>query len=139
MFKNLLIPLDLTDKHQPALQVAAELAQQRGGKVTLLHVIELIQGLGMEEERPFYDRLERVARQHLSRQSATLQGRNVPCQGEIRFGNRPQEIVRHAEEKGVDLIVLTSPRPDPANPAASWGSLSFKVSVLSRCPVLLVK
>jgi hypothetical protein len=48
-------------------------------------------------------------------------------------------MVRYAKEQGCDLTVLTSPKFDPANPAISWGSLSFKFSVLSPTPVLLVK
>jgi hypothetical protein len=37
------------------------------------------------------------------------------------------------------MIVLTAPRLDPNNPGASWGSLSYKISMLASCPVLLVK
>jgi hypothetical protein len=35
--------------------------------------------------------------------------------------------------------VLTSPAVNPNNLAEGWGSLSFKVSVVAPCPVLLVK
>src|SRR5262245_38035415 len=102
MFKNILVPLDLTDRHHSALQAAAELARQSGGKVTLLHVIEVIHGLSMEEDRAFYDRLERAARQHLGRQRTAFQGNTVRCHEEIRYGNRPLEIVRYATEAGAD-------------------------------------
>ena len=64
MFKNILVPIDLTNKHQRTLDTAAELAAQAAGTVTLLHVVELIPGLGLEEERPFYDRLEQMVRKH---------------------------------------------------------------------------
>ena len=36
MFKKILLPVDLTDKHKPALDMAARLAEQNGGTVTLL-------------------------------------------------------------------------------------------------------
>jgi hypothetical protein len=61
VFKKILLPVDLTDKHLPALDVAADLAKQSGGEVLLLHVIEVISGLSMEEERDFYGRLEKRA------------------------------------------------------------------------------
>jgi universal stress protein A len=139
MFKKILLPVDLTEKHQRALDTAAELALQSQGTITLLHVIEVIPGLGMDEERTFYDRLERLARNHLNRLSKQLEGKKVPANVEIRFGNRAQECVRRAVDAGADLIILTSPRIDLNNPSADWGSISYKISILSQCPVLLVK
>jgi nucleotide-binding universal stress UspA family protein len=137
MFKKILVPLDLTDKHGPALTIAAELAQQ-SGQVALLHVIEVIPGLSRDEESDFYKRLERMARRHLERQAGLFADRKVPCRNEILFGSRAPEIARYAAEIEADLIVLTAPQIEPANPW-SWGSMSYKVGILARCPVLLVK
>jgi universal stress protein A len=139
MFKKILLPVDLSEKHQAALDVAAELAQQGQSEVTLLHVIEVIPGLSLEEEKSFYDRLERVARNHLKRLGDLLAERGIASRQEVLLGNRPREIARSATETGSDLIVLTAPRFDPDNPAAGWGSMSYRVGILSQCPVLLVK
>jgi nucleotide-binding universal stress UspA family protein len=139
MFMKILVPLDRGDKHRPALQIAAELARQSKGEITLLHVIEVIPGLSMDEERTFYDRLDRSARKHLERLGAALTEQQISWQVKVIFGTRALEIARYAGENGSDLMVLSSPAPDPANPAAGWGSLSFKMSLLSPCPVLLVK
>jgi nucleotide-binding universal stress UspA family protein len=139
MFRKILLPLDLTDKHQPALQLAAEFAQAGGGEITLVHVIEVIPGLSMEEEKPFYNRLERIARSHLDRFGAGLGQRQIPWRVEVLFGQRARELARYAAEAAADVIVLTSPVFDPKNPGAGWGSLSYKVGVLAGCPVLLVK
>jgi nucleotide-binding universal stress UspA family protein len=139
MFKRLLLPLDLTDKHGPAVKTAMEMAKQSGGSVTLLHVIELIPGLSREEDPAFYDRLEKQAQKHLDRIAKTLTAQSIPVQVAVTFGQRLQDTVRHARENQADLIVLTSPAFDPAHPAVGWGSLSFKVSLLSPAPVLLVK
>ena len=59
MFKKILVPVDLSDTHQQALEIAAQLANEGGGQVTLLHVVEVIPGLWVEEERDFYDRIKR--------------------------------------------------------------------------------
>jgi universal stress protein A len=139
MFQNILVPVDLTDRHQRALEIAANLARQNGGQVTLLHVIELIQGLPMEEEKTFYQRLERKARAYLDRLCRTLEEQKVPFDVEILFGDRAQEIIRHATQSGTNLIVLTSRRIDMDHPGPGWGALSFKLSLLSQCPILLVK
>jgi hypothetical protein len=50
-----------------------------------------------------------------------------------------QEIVRYAQDNQADLILVTSPTFDPAHPSVGWGSMSFKISVLSPVPVLLIK
>jgi nucleotide-binding universal stress UspA family protein len=139
MFKKILLPIDLSHRHQPALEVAAELASQSNGEVVLLHVIEVIAGLSMEEEKGFYGRLEKIARSHLAHQGIALQSRNVSWRAEVFCGHRGPEIVRYANEVRADLIVLTAPRLDPKNLVAGWGSLSYKVGMLSPCPVLLVK
>ena len=139
MFKNILMPVDLTDRHQPALDIAVRLATQSAGAVTLLHVIEIIPGLGLREEREFYSRLERAARDHLAKLGRDLAAHQVPRREEVIFGERAHEIVRYAMETGVDLIVLSSHRIDLQDPDAAWGTVSYKVGILSQCPVLLVK
>jgi nucleotide-binding universal stress UspA family protein len=139
MFKKILLPVDLTDKHRQALDIAGELAAQSGGEVILLHVVETIPGLSMEEERPFYNRLERVARSHLEGLGKRLAERKVPCRVDVRYGNRAPESTRYATEMTADLIILTAPRFDPTVPGAGWGSMSYKIGILSPCPVLLVR
>jgi nucleotide-binding universal stress UspA family protein len=139
MFKHILLPVDLTDKHARALQAAADLAAAAGGSITLLHVVEEIHGLGREEEKPFYERFERIARRHLETLGAQFAERKIPWQGVVVCGGRAQETVRVARDKQADLIILTAPRYDPDDPRQSWGSLSFPISFLAPCAVLLVR
>jgi hypothetical protein len=57
----------------------------------------------------------------------------------IAFGNRVEETARCAVQNHCDLVIVTAPAFDAANPAVGWGSMSYKISVLSPTPVLLVK
>jgi nucleotide-binding universal stress UspA family protein len=139
MFRTILLPVDLADRHQRALDTAAALAGQAGGEVILLHVIELIPGLSMEEEKDFYARLEALARQHLEPLGQALGQRAVKWRAEIVYGRRGPDIVRYAGEQGADLVVLTAPPVDAAHLAAGLGSLSYRVGLFAPCPVLLVK
>jgi nucleotide-binding universal stress UspA family protein len=139
MFQKILVPVDLTDVHQPALDIAAHLAQESAGEVTLLHVIEVIAEVRAVEDRGFYDRLEQKARDHLARLGHYLGERAVPRREEVVLGSRAPEIVRYAVETGIDLIVLKSHRIDLQNPSAGWGTVSYKVGILAQCPILLVK
>jgi nucleotide-binding universal stress UspA family protein len=139
MFKKILLPVDLSERHQQALDVAVNLANQSAGEVTLLHVIEVIAGLSLEEEKSFYKRLEKSARDHLGRLTDLLKQHQVAWRTDILYGHPGPEVIRYAAANDADLIVLTSPRIDPNNPGVGWGSLSYKISVMSQCPVLLVK
>lgn len=139
MFKKILLPLDLSDRHGPAVEAAAELARLTGGAVTLLHVIEVIAGLAMAEERDFYKRLEKAARRHLEQVGDRLTKRKLPWRAELRYGNRGPEIIRYAGTAGADLVILTGRLPDPEHPGAGFASLSYQVSMFATCPVLLVK
>jgi nucleotide-binding universal stress UspA family protein len=100
MFQKILVPVDLADVHQPALDIAARLAQESAGEVTLLHVIEVITEVWAVEEHDFYDRLEQTARDHLARLGHSLGEHAVPRREEVVFGNRAPEIVRYAVEAG---------------------------------------
>jgi|SRR6516165_7683382 nucleotide-binding universal stress UspA family protein len=139
MFQTILVPLDMTFKHRRALDMAAELARQKGGEVVLLHVIELLHGMPRTEEKEFYDRLETAATEHLEKHLIGLKEHGIPCRKEIVFGVRAVEVLRLARSLKADLIVLTAPRIDPDHPEDGWGSLSFKLGIFASCPVLLVK
>ena len=139
MFKKILVPVDVSDRHQQALDIAGRLAKQNDGEVILLHVIEVLPGLWLEEERDFYERLEQMSREHLAKSGRSLETYQVPRREEIVYGSRAHEIVRYAVELSVDLIVLSSHRIDLQDPNSGWGTVSYKVGILSQCPVLLVK
>src|SRR6266851_503449 len=115
MFQKILVPVDLTDRHQPALEIAAKLVTP-GGEVILLHVIEVLPGLPREEEPSFYQRLERKADIYLHRLSDVLQERHVTVRSVVLLGERVPEVLRYAEEQAADLLVLTSHPVDPAKP-----------------------
>jgi nucleotide-binding universal stress UspA family protein len=138
MFRNILVPVDLTDRHGPAVAIAGELAVG-GGAVTLLHVIELIHGVRRDDEPAFYDRLEQAARSHLERLAAGLRARSDKVAAEVIYGERGPAVVHYAADKGVDLIVVTSHPVDFGAPGGGWNTLSYFIGVAARCPVLLVK
>ena len=58
---------------------------------------------------------------------------------QVLFGRRVYEILTFAANHDVDLIILSSHKLDPENATEGWGTISFKVGVLSHCPVMLVK
>ncbi len=137
MFRRILVPVDFSKKNVRAVRMAARVAADRGARLTLLHVIERVDGGDPRSLAGFYRRLESNARQKLSALLAAA-GR-VAAMAEVRYGNRVNEILRCAAEKRTDLIVMGSHRLRLRHPGENWGTISYKVGILSRCPVLLVK
>ena len=139
MFRNILVPVDLTEANLAALDVASDLARPCGGSVGLLHVVQTIPGLPLEDERPFYDSLEAAARRRIDEFGRRLERSSTRWSAIVTLGSRVGEILRAVAEREIDLIVLTSHRVHPEDRARGWGTLSYQVAVLAPCAVLLVK
>jgi nucleotide-binding universal stress UspA family protein len=138
-FRHILVPTDLTERTDKALQLAGRLAVRDGARVTLVHVIETVEGLPFEELRPFYERMERKARTTMKSLAKRAHEGAANASHAVACGRRAEEIVRFAAANGVDLIVLASHRVNPSTVNRDWGTISYKVGILAQCPVLLVK
>ena len=135
-FRRVLVPIDFTRKNLRTVRIAGRVAE-KGGTLTLLHVIERIEGGDTKSLSSFYRKLESRAR---AKMRTLLSAAGPSATGaQILYGNRVEEILRYAQEKKVDLIVMSSHKLSPRRPEESWGTISYKVGILSRCPVLLVK
>lgn len=139
MFKHILVPTDLTEKSLKAMEIALKMTMGESCHVTLFHVIETIEDSEEDEFDDFYRKLHKRAIRTMDRIIRLFPDAESMIFKEISYGKRVREIVRFASEKQVDLIVLSSHRIDPENPIQGWGSISYKVSILSDCPVMLIK
>lgn len=140
MFRNILIPVDFTLKNEAALNAALDLARGSSeAKVTLLHVIETIEHVEFDEMADFYRGLETRAAAKLYGMEDRFKQAGLSVDHEIIYGKRTETIVHHAEERGYDLIVLASHPVDREHPALGIGSISYRIAIVVRCPVLLVK
>lgn len=137
MFRRILVPVDFTRKNVGAVKVAGKMASQRGAALTLLHVIERVDAGDDRALAGFYRELEKNAREKMGALLGSV-GR-VPAHAEIVYGNRVNEILRFAAEDKTDLIVMGSHRVALKHPGENWGTISYKIGILARCPVLLVK
>jgi nucleotide-binding universal stress UspA family protein len=139
MFRRILVPVDFTPKSLRAVRAAARVAGSAKASTTLLHVIERVDDGDPGAFRAFYRKLEKNAREKLSGLSAALVEKALPVKTAVVYGNRVNEILRFAGQSSADLIVMSSHRL-PLHPRGQdWGTISYKVGALSRCPVLLVK
>ncbi|MFN0054032.1 MAG: universal stress protein [Planctomycetales bacterium] len=138
-FQHILMPVDFTEKNLSALDLALDLAILHHARVTLLHVVETIDVEPDDEMNRFYAKLEDRADSELERLSQSFVADHLTVDRKVRFGKRLHEIVSDAIERNVDLIVMSSHKPDFRNPTQTWATLSYQVSMLCPCPVLLVK
>lgn len=138
-FEHILVPVDLSTRNRRALSTALQLAQANGTRVTLLHVIQRIAHLPLAEVRGFYDELRKIAHGKLTRAGRRFAARKIDVRAVVFVGTPAEEIVKYASANRVDLIVLASHKVHLSRSARGWGTTSYKVGILCRCPVLLVK
>jgi nucleotide-binding universal stress UspA family protein len=141
MFKHILVPTDFTEKSAASIKIAAKLASSFSGScnITLLHVIETIEGASYGEFSDFYEKLRKRSEKKLDELMSAYSKQGVLLCKKILLGNRVKEILKFVDEAGVDLVVLSSHKVDPKEGAHGWGTISYKVGMLAPCPVMMVK
>jgi universal stress protein A len=139
MFKNILIPTDLSENSKRALDIAVSLDPEKERSITLLHVVEIIEGDDQKEFSEFYKKLRARAKKKMADIAGQYEGRNCSIDSQILIGKRVEEIVRFAYEHDIDLIILASHRINKVEPMEGWATISYRVGILSHCPVLMVK
>lgn len=139
VFPRILVPTDLSDRNARPLKLALELARGGQATVTLVHVVQQVRGLLPGEMRTFYDRLVKTSRRGLARTAKLFTAQGITVRSEILIGEPAREIVRAATAARADLIVMGSHRVNPKRRGMGWGTTSYKVGILCRCPILLVK
>ncbi len=139
MFNHILVPTDMTDNSLKVLTVAVDMASYGTSRVTLLHVIEILDDVGYEEHKDFYENLKMRSQEKMDQIADPPAAEKVLIDKRIRFGKRVGEILRFADENRIDLIVLASHKIDRENPTQGWGTISHQVSILAHCPVMMVK
>ncbi len=140
MFKRILVPTDLTDRNRKAMDIAVKMAVlEENVAITLLHVIETIDDANTVDFEKFYKQLGARAAKKMDKLMADYQSEKYALEKMILYGRRVYEILTFAGNNEFDLIIMSSHKLDMENATEGWGTISFKVGVLSHCPVMLVK
>ena len=142
--KNILLPTDFSKLSLSAAEYATELAEQYGAKIHLLHVLEktppilTIHSLDLSEEK-IIKTIEEEAKISLGKAVDKIKGKKtVQVEPVIRKGIDYEEIIKYAEEKKVDLIIIaTHGRTGILH--TLLGSVAEKVIRFSKKPVLVSK
>ncbi len=144
---KILVPTDFSGHSDRALAQGLDIAKQYKAKLILLHVLpEDMYRSGLEliflEEKVRHeirDRATDSAQESLQKQLANFpQSKEVEAAAHVRWGVPYDEILKEAEEQGIDLIVIASLGRSNIS-RYLMGNVARNVLKGSTCPVLLTK
>jgi len=149
MMKTILLAIDGSSTSRKASDYTLWLAKSLGAKVVLFHAIDetLLRGLyGLAEGGPaasvldpLEQNLKEGAMQYLEEVEGRFRQDNVPCETTTRAGIPAVEIVKEAEDRKVDLIVLGSHGRSILG-ATALGSVAYGVIHHdTKIPVLIIR
>ena len=145
--KQILCPTDFSPPSYEALRVAGEVAQHFGAELWVMHVVPPLPPPTPATETTFVPTFDLpLYQQELAESSekalqAAIKERlpqGLVVHTVLTFGDPAQEIIRTAEERRIDLIVIAT------HGHTGWGRFIFgsvaeKVVRLALCPVLTLK
>jgi nucleotide-binding universal stress UspA family protein len=145
---KILLPLDGTPHHEPALPVAKTIARAFGAEICLVNVVPTVStlsaeraGAGMLLPNAMAEILElaqRGAVEYLQQVMKQLQAEGVPVSAQVARGEPAPVILDAQKRAGADLVVLATHGHSAVE--AFWsGSVTPRVLSQSPVPVLLVR
>jgi nucleotide-binding universal stress UspA family protein len=141
MYQTLLVPLDGSELAEVVFPYAEVLAGRLGMEVILLHisrpVLSNFTAMNKAYIKNAADTVRQGATDMQARAGPTAAGKAVQVRGELVVGDPPDEILRYADEKSIDLILVASHGKSGVKRWA-MGSVADKVLRASRIPVWLV-
>ena len=143
--RSILLPTDFSGCANYAVPYAASIARATGASITWVYVIEpvvpAVGYTGLTEPLPLADvtaQLEDSAEKELPRLAEREELSGLGVEEVIVHGDAAAEIVRVADEREVDLIVISS-HGRAGLGRILFGSTAEAVVRHAKCPVLVVK
>ena len=139
--KRILVPTDLTDESERAIEFGLVLAKFFGAHLTLLHVykqpyaVQYLRGpyaydAVLQERMYFVNALNSIAEE--------VRKRYADCDTEFRDGVPCQEIVNMARERDMDLVVISTHHYNWLTRLA-YGCDAERILHDAPCPVLVLQ
>jgi nucleotide-binding universal stress UspA family protein len=141
MYDAVLIPVDLSATNDLVLDRATDLGVPGKTDITLLHVIEMLDDIPLDEDPEFYEELRENAQAKITQWAEKLTEAGYAVTAEVKYGEsgQAQEIVATAREAPADLIIMRSHVVDPDESSDQVGTVSHQVALFAPCSVLLVR
>lgn len=144
--RNILVPTDFSAESDRAFLTALEIAGKGRARVFLLHVISRMVQMCMSDYCIDQNVADRVLNEGIVFSNEKLketvarfpESRSVKVIPDLRQGQPHEEILREADERKIDLIVISS-HGRTGLKKYFIGSVAEKVMKEARCPVLLIR
>jgi nucleotide-binding universal stress UspA family protein len=106
MYKTILVTLDGTPTDRAIIEHVKELVKNTQGRVVLLHVADgwAARTFGPDAVSP--EITEDTA--YLNRVRSEFQSAGIPADAELAYGEPAVEIVKWVEQKGCDLVAMST-------------------------------
>lgn len=138
--RKILVPTDFSDSAHNALEYAGLFAARFEAELLLLHVVETL-AVGYASDlfpvpmAEVFQEMSGYAQAELRKLADGARARGLSVRELVVQGKPSAEIVRVAEEEGIDLIVLGTHGKGMLDHAL-FGSTTERVVRKARCPVL---
>jgi nucleotide-binding universal stress UspA family protein len=146
-YRHFLVPVAFSRHSKKIIEDARQLAALTGASIRLLHVFQMPEfpaafyhGLYLENEavKMHLETAKCQATTQLSLIAEQMRANGLQAQPILRHGNPYKEIVKAAQEFGVDLIVIGS-HGYTGFGRLVLGSTAHRVLQYAPCPFLVVK
>jgi nucleotide-binding universal stress UspA family protein len=140
VFKSILVPVDLAHESswQFAIPEAIELAKAGQRKLTVMTVVRepkvMFEGVYLSFQ---LDQMVAEARSNLDKIVRKFHMTEMPIEQDVRFGSIGHEVLAAARDRGVDLIVMASHRPEMLDYLI--GPNAAHVARHAACSVLILR
>ncbi|HYL16245.1 MAG TPA: universal stress protein [Terriglobales bacterium] len=133
-FRHVLYPTDLSEDSAQAAQYAVSLAKEYGARLTLLHVVEQLEGEAALDQERITSVQESRLREFLPAEHDLSYNLNF----RVEIGPIDETILGFAKDRNVGLIVLGLRSPDTFVNHLVWLH-AYKIICEACCPVLTVR
>lgn len=140
-WQQILVPVDFTKSASAALKYAVQIAPEKGGTITLVHVVEK-RGLlsGMEDSNQFHTMgdMKAMAHQRLLEMGRQFIPDTLSWQALILEGKPAERIIYAAANTRADLIIMAK------HDSNLWyrlfsSQIANKVTHKANCPVMTIR
>jgi nucleotide-binding universal stress UspA family protein len=136
MYKTILVTVDGTPTDRAILEHVKQLAKLTHGRVVLLHVADgwAARTYGSDAVSPEISE----DTEYLKKVRAEMQEAGIPAEAELAYGDPAKEIVKWVEQKGCDLVAMST-HGHRFLADLFLGTTASRVQHKVRVPVLLLR
>ena len=138
MYRRILVAIEHSAADQAILDHVRQLAMQMGSELHLVHVADGWAARNFDELQLRESEEMKDDRDYLARVAADLSAQGLKVSTELAMGDPATELIRLAEERGVDLLAMSTHGHRFLNDLVR-GTTVNRVRHLVKIPVLLVR